>query len=41
MVESNDIVLEGEKDAVKLWEKLGVLNATLTFNCGGDCSGRS
>jgi len=39
MVESNDIVLEGEKDAVKLWEKLGVSNAALTFNCGGDCMG--
>ena len=39
MVESNDIVLEDEKDAVKLWEKLGVSNATLTFNCGGDCMG--
>ena len=39
MVESNDIVLEGERDAVKLWEKLGVSNAILTFNCGGDCMG--
>jgi hypothetical protein len=39
MVESNDIVLEDEKDAVKLWEKLGVSNATLTFNCGGDSMG--
>jgi len=39
MVESNDIVLEDEKDAVKLWEKLGVSNAILTFNCGGDCMG--
>ena len=38
MVGSND-VLEDEKDAVKLWEKLGVSNATLTFNCGGDCMG--
>ena len=38
MVESND-VLEDEKDAVKLWEKLGVSNAALTFNCGGDCMG--
>lgn len=39
MVESNGIVLEGERDAVKLWEKLGVSNAALTFNCGGDCMG--
>ena len=39
MVGSNGIVLEGEKGAVKLWEKLGVSNATLTFNCGGDSMG--
>jgi len=39
MLENNSIVLEVEKDAVKLWEKLGVSNATLTFNCGGDSMG--